>query len=83
MQFIEKPDRVDRVIRRRFLQLKALKRRLVGVKLNPVEHRIFWEDLIESGEWVGDPTDDVQYQAFVDLGDFDWNGVIIRLVEGV
>lgn len=84
MEFIEKPDRVDRKIQREIVRLGRLKRRLVRVKLNRAESRIFWEDLIEGGQEAGDPEDDSQFQAFLDRGDYNFVGTIVKLnIDGV
>jgi len=84
MEFVIKPDRVDRQIVREVIKQRGRGRRIPRVLLNPAESRTFWEDLIEDGKYPGDPLDDTQFAAFVALGDFDYDGVIVRLnVEGV
>ena len=87
MELIEKPDRVDRIILKAQTEAKRRRRRLFGVKLNPVESRIFWEDLIEDGLEIGDPADDSQYEAFVGRlqdGVYEYKNTRVKLnVEGV
>ena len=86
MELIEKPDRVDRVILKAQAAAKRRRRRLFAVHLNPVESRIFWEDLIEDGLTVGDPADDSQYEAFVaglQNEVYEYNNTRVKLnVEG-
>ncbi len=84
MDIIEQPNRVDLLIHKAQQDAHRRKRRVRRIRLNPIESRIFWEDLIESGQEIGDPDDDLQYLAFVDRGDPDFNGTIIKLnIEGV
>jgi len=84
MRIIEKPDRIDRQITRAVLHARGRNRRIPRVELNPVESRIFWEDLIEDGKIIGDPLDDGQFAAFVLLGNYDYDGVTVKLnVDGV
>ena len=84
MRFVEKPDRIDREIRKEQVRLKRFRKRLLRVDLNPAESRTFWEDLIESEQIIGDPDDDAQFQAFVALGPYDFFDTRVRLnVEGV
>ena len=83
-EYIERPPRMDRKIQRAAQQASRRNRRLFRARLNPEESRIFWEDLIEEGQVQGDPNDDLQYAAFVALGDYDYLGINIKLeVEGV
>jgi len=84
MRIIEKPDRIDRQITRAVVHARGRQRRIPRVELNPVESRIFWGDLIEDGKTIGDPLDDAQFAAFVLLGNYDYDGVTVKLnVEGV
>ena len=84
MDIIEKPERIDRQIARAIRTASGRRRRVLRVRLNPVESRIFWEDLIEDGKAIGDPNDDQQFAAFVAAGDYDYDGAIIKLnVDGV
>ncbi len=84
MRIIEKPDRIDLQITRAVVHARGRQRRVPRVELNPVESRIFWEDLIEDSHWIGDPSDNAQFAAFIALGEYDYDGVIVKLnVEGV
>ena len=82
--FIERPESIAREIQKRIVSAKRRKRRLVRVRLNPVESRILWEDLIELNQVFGDPTDDLMYAAWVAEGDYLFGETKIKLeVEGV
>ena len=84
MDIIEKPERIDRQIARAIRTASGRRRRVLRVRLNPVESRIFWGDLIEDSKWIGDEASDSQFAAFVALGDYDYDGVTIKLnVDGV
>ena len=83
-EYIERPPRMDKKIQRAAQAAARRNRVLKRARLNPEESRIFWEDLIEVGLLQGDPTDDLQYAAFVALGDYSYFDITIKLeVEGV
>jgi hypothetical protein len=83
MNYLEKPQRIDRVIHRLLRATSKRGRRIKRIALNAAESRIFWEDLLDTGDLNGDHNDDAAYAAWVALGNYTYLDVTIRLERNV
>jgi hypothetical protein len=77
IEYLEKPQRIDRQIQKLIAKITRKGRRIKRIALNAEESQIFWEDIVDDGIYSDD------YATLVDNQPYEYFGVKIRFEKDV